>query len=859
MARIKIFDTNAQKWVYADKSVGKTPVKGVDYYTDEEKGEFSEYIATELAKRSQLKPEFAESEEWLKQNGDTTKLYVLPNNYIFAWIPTEIVTGGYTNLIEPVIGNTYPNGNQDIWIDNCRFNGSAVLTQEANKTTSNKIECTGGDIIRIKIITDDEKKKLTSTDRIQLTYLDPNGQTKVTGHYYLENSHVNSIVRSEYKGLIDGVYEFELINNGATITGFRFAMPTPAFTTVEEIKQNYILTKNEPIIEPTITKEYAWTSTGHAFVPADYEDRIVEVETQTTANATNLVEYAGNIAENATNIAKNTESIADAVNRIEVLESGATATDIIPSYWEDHIVQKIEIIKNLHKKYGRDCFSFIFMTDIHYPSNLGKKSPILAKKIADDCDIKYVLCGGDTQTRGCYSTKQELLEENEQISKFFEPIIDKLLRTEGNHDGSYGKFDKDGNDKFDNTGKPIEDYESYLSNLTPQELHEHIYRKVGMVGNVHFDKTGTAYYIDDTSNNVRYIGLNTQYNKYELRDDATEEHPWVKYPKMWLFRFTQPQFDFIINKALVNGIDDDTNIVLFGHCPLTSGSIKDGEIMGGILNAFKNKTSYQGTYEGTGIAETKVPNFKNLFDEEADGFAKGIFEGLYNPQIVPNKDTTVTNKIPVRYSKENPCVLRMSYPGLGTLSGSFNVVLFDSSDNPIGASIKLFSCYAYPEQFVIENDVMTWNVGAIGGNVSSAYSAVSYVQFALNNGGIGINDDKIIITVDEPITYTENPDAKPYDYVSVNADFTNAKGKLVGYFSGHEHRDLVETELGFNVIGTRCDGHQENDKDDPNGLWAERNGKTGTTFEQSFDVFTVTPDKIYATKIGAGSNRTIGY
>ena len=33
MARIKIFDTNAKKWVYADKSISKAPVKGVDYWT----------------------------------------------------------------------------------------------------------------------------------------------------------------------------------------------------------------------------------------------------------------------------------------------------------------------------------------------------------------------------------------------------------------------------------------------------------------------------------------------------------------------------------------------------------------------------------------------------------------------------------------------------------------------------------------------------------------------------------------------------------------------------------------------------------------------------------------------------------
>ena len=35
----------------ADGKDGKTPVKGVDYYTDQEKHEFSEYIVSEIAKR----------------------------------------------------------------------------------------------------------------------------------------------------------------------------------------------------------------------------------------------------------------------------------------------------------------------------------------------------------------------------------------------------------------------------------------------------------------------------------------------------------------------------------------------------------------------------------------------------------------------------------------------------------------------------------------------------------------------------------------------------------------------------------------------------------------------------------------
>ena len=45
MARIKAFDVNTQAWVYADKSFGKTPVKGVDYFTETDKAEMSQAVS----------------------------------------------------------------------------------------------------------------------------------------------------------------------------------------------------------------------------------------------------------------------------------------------------------------------------------------------------------------------------------------------------------------------------------------------------------------------------------------------------------------------------------------------------------------------------------------------------------------------------------------------------------------------------------------------------------------------------------------------------------------------------------------------------------------------------------------------
>jgi lysophospholipase L1-like esterase len=84
-------------------SAGKTPVRGVDYYTEADKEEFLgsvnavRYVAQNLteAQKAQARAnigatagddvEFAESVEWLNENGDTSKKYVLPDGYIYTY------------------------------------------------------------------------------------------------------------------------------------------------------------------------------------------------------------------------------------------------------------------------------------------------------------------------------------------------------------------------------------------------------------------------------------------------------------------------------------------------------------------------------------------------------------------------------------------------------------------------------------------------------------------------------------------------------------------------------------------------------------------------------------------------------
>lgn len=519
-----------------------------------------------------------------------------------------------------------------------------------------------------------------------------------------------------------------------------------------------------------------------------------------------------------------------AADKQEIIDELKTVEDI-PSYWQEHINEKINTINDLQATGGKDCFSFVIMTDIHYPSNLGKISPLIAKHIIDECNIRYALCLGDTQTRACHNTKELLLAENEQIKEMFKPLRGHLLPTEGNHDGAYGRLDRDGNgisnNNADGSIKPPAERETYVNNLTPAELHNAIYRQVGITGDAHFDESGTGYYIDDTANKVRYIILNTQNNEYKLQADGT-----ALYPKMWLFRFGQSQFDFTI-EALNSIPSDSWNVVIAGHCSLTQ-EIGDRELMIGILNAYKNKTTYSGEYEGTAAAGAAYTNKAEPLPNNTTDTTKWVNGYRFSSSnISAETGTTVCNYIACKVGD----VVKVK--GANFRANKDRYALYQA-DKTTGNGISYVSnpnaSYATANQV---GDVYEFTI---------VKADTAFIRFAFETPA---DASQIIITVNEEIVEA----AHGYDYVNVSADFSNAKGKLVGYFAGHTHADASTTTGNIPCITTRSDAKEENNQD----LKDER--IVGTITEQSFDVFTVNKaeGKIYATKIGAGSNRVIGY
>ena len=496
----------------------------------------------------------------------------------------------------------------------------------------------------------------------------------------------------------------------------------------------------------------------------------------------------------------------------------------IPSYWIDHINSKIETIKALQDEGGKDSFSFLVMTDIHHHSNLGKISPLLAEKIMNECDIKYALVLGDVRNRGCWDTKEQCETEWDNIEEMFKPLKGKMLITQGNHDSGYGTGDYNGDGVQD----------KFVYEFTPSEMYRRVYKQVEKL-NAKYDKSGTGYYVDDESVKVRYIMLNSQLNfdgnngyaSYETLDSGI-----AKYPSMKLFRYTQCQYDFLIN-ALSTIADDDWRVVIASHVPINqSGEMPEYPVMVGVLNAYQTKSSYVGEYVGTAEAGTSI-SYTNLANPSDADWKDGYRFSSSGESQQGGK--TITNYI------------RCSEGDVVRVKG----VTFKDNEDRVATYVsnKTMGNYAYSNA---TQNSFTRNVVGDVYEFTITRPSNEYIRFSFDTPSIPNN---IVITVNEEIK--ESTNSHGYDYVAVNVNFASAKGKLVSYHGGHVHEDKIMTtcypsgKLEFPIIITRCDAKEENITD----LNNER--VKGTITEQSFDVVTVNKrtKTINITKIGAGSDR----
>jgi lysophospholipase L1-like esterase len=226
----------------------------------EEISQLSSEIVDIKAEDRQQTPLFANSIEELEESGDTTKVYVLPDGYIYAYVKT--VTEGetvpnFTNLMD----------NPDSYIkpgERYSMSGGGFTTNGATNDCAIVIpipETAGAFTIRVKEAT------LASSQYHTSAYFGTNNQT-----FSGSNSNEKFSYSDDGKGTVTFTQK---VYNG----GYKYFV---VHVTNNVDKDNLIVTLNEEITYTTTEGKivYQWANTGHAFVATDYEDRIIEAETK---------------------------------------------------------------------------------------------------------------------------------------------------------------------------------------------------------------------------------------------------------------------------------------------------------------------------------------------------------------------------------------------------------------------------------------------------------------------------------------------------------------------------------------------------------------------------------------------------
>ena len=241
--------------------------------------------------------------------------------------------------------------------------------------------------------------------------------------------------------------------------------------------------------------------------------------------------------------------------------------DLIPSYWVSHLESKINTIKSLQLNSSWNGTSFAFITDVHWNDN-AKNSPVLLNKTMNECNINYCFDGGDFCANPSGLTKVQQESEIKEYLLAFEKLNGRKLISLGNHD--------------DNSINNL-----YAQTIIDKEMYNLIYRKNSLYNQIKKGKTGSYFYVDDEMAKVRYITLNCIDIPYVQVGDG------LKYKGMDTWAFRQEQLNWFANIAL-NVPNSEWSVVVCSHVPINQGLIINDHIFMNTLQAFNDKTQYQG-------------------------------------------------------------------------------------------------------------------------------------------------------------------------------------------------------------------------------------------------------------------------
>ena len=279
-------------------------------------------------------------------------------------------------------------------------------------------------------------------------------------------------------------------------------------------------------------------------------------------------------------------------------EVDAKINGSIPDYWESAVNTAIGKVKAIQRAHGADCINLVWFSDIHLMasignSNYGRNIPALARRLINKLDIPLVVSTGDSATNSVEPTEAAMRADFDYFNELIRTagISDKLINCYGNHDGAWGD-NRQGTEGY---------LAAYAWHIRPRDYWNDLIRKQTIGADRHYSEDGSYGYVDLPAQKLRIIQLNS----FWVGDNDTYyQDGTMIYDYFHHGGYGQDQLDWLADEAL--HFDEDGWSVLFvAHMPpasidstdyTTAANNRDALIMNGILNAYANKTSYQGTY-----------------------------------------------------------------------------------------------------------------------------------------------------------------------------------------------------------------------------------------------------------------------
>ncbi len=489
------------------------------------------------------------------------------------------------------------------------------------------------------------------------------------------------------------------------------------------------------------------------------------------------------------------------------------AMETVPSYYGDYLAGKIEAVKSIQEEAGADASAFVFFSDSHDVST--QNTPLLAKKVMSECNIRNVFYLGDATK---YSATDEA-DSKASINRVVEKLksVPNIIVTRGNHDGAFGTYDENFMDKK----KLYANYNAVNSGKADNYGNENMY-----------------CYVDAKAEKTRYIVLDTwDYPNIPARTENV------------FMGMRQAQYDWLI-EAL--NVPDGWSVVVLTHVPPITGYYNDdsGKLIPSrtplkhlayLLGAYKDKTSYKASFGGVQGDVASNGGYTNLYS----GHTVDSSNGRWYTNWMPYDQTDNGNAGTIYHIKNSPATTepyRMH---------------FAVDANGTSAS-ELFYCTSANGKGRVAADYDD-SVRLVQHNTDS--TIYKYCRFEFKT--VEPTAD-LIITANEQIIEASEGDC--WDALSIDANFANYKGELVGLFAGHMHNDyryLKADGFGCDITAICADGRGLDNRSYNNAqTYPEFGGRAiGTVYEQSFDVVIVNKatKTVKCVRVGAGYDREFKY